>query len=100
MIGLAEILVLAAVVGLIYVSRRRAAHPSESPRERNVGQDDRTTITVPRHLVTLLVTVALAVGAAVGTLYLALPSWVGAVAAGLVAGIVATALATRGFKSP
>ena len=98
MIGLAEILVLAAVVGLIYVSRRRAGRPSESPHEHNVAQDDRTTITVPRHLVTLLVTVALAVGAAVGTLYLALPSWVGAVAAGLVAGIVATALATRGFS--
>ena len=98
MIGLAEILVLAAVVGLIYVSRRRAGRPSESPRERNVAPDDRTTITVPRHLVTLLVTVALAVGAAVGTLYLALPSWVGAVAAGLVAGIVATALATRGIS--
>ena len=98
MIGLAEILVVAAVVGLIYVSRRRAARPSESPRERNVVQDDRTTITVPKHLVTLLVTVALAVGAAVGTLYLALPPWAGAIAAGIVAGIAATALAIRGFS--
>ena len=98
MIGLAEILVLTAVVGLIYVFRRRAGQPSESPRERHVVQDGRTTITVPRHLVTLLVTVALAVGAAVGTLYLALPSWIGAIAAGLVAGIAATAFATRGFN--
>lgn len=98
MIGLPEILVLAAVVGLIYVSRRRSGQPSGSPRERTVAQDDRTTITVPRHLVTLLVTVALATGAAVGTLYLTLPSWVGAIAAGLAAGIVATAVATRGFR--
>jgi uncharacterized membrane protein (DUF485 family) len=98
MIGLPEILVLAAVVGLIYVSRRRAGQPVESPRERKVVQNDRTTITVPRHLVTLLVTVALAVGASVGTLYLALPSWLGAVAAGIVAGIAATAFATQGFR--
>ena len=98
MIGLPELLVVAAVVGLIYVSQRRGGRPAQPPRERHIIQDDRTTITVPRHLVTLLVSVALAVATAFGAIWMARPPWVGAVAAGLVAGTVATALASRGSR--
>lgn len=93
MIGLAEIVVVAVVVGLIYVSQRRGGRAAQSSRERSPEPDDRTTITVPRHLVTLLICVSLAVAAALGTTYMALPPWLGAVAAGLAAGITATALA-------
>ena len=93
MIGLAEIVVVAVVVGLIYVSQRRGGRSSESSRERQVGPDDRTTITVPRHLATWLVSSSLAVAVALGTTYMGLPPWLGAVAAGLAAGSAATALA-------
>ncbi len=95
MIGFAEILVVAVVIGLIYVSQRRGGRTASSGRERDITPDDRTTITVPRHLVTLLVSVGLAVAAGLGTLWMEQPSWVGVVAAGLVAGGVATALASR-----
>ena len=95
MIGFAEILVVAVVIGLIYVSQRRGGRTASSWRERNITPDDQTTITVPRHLVTLLVSVGLAVAAGLGALWMEQPSWVGVVAAGLVAGGVATALASR-----
>ena len=93
MIGLAEVVVVAVVLGLIYVSQRRGGRAAQSGRERQVMPDDRTTFTVPRHLVTLLVSVSVAVAAALGTTHFALPPWLGAVAAGLAAGIVATTVA-------
>ena len=96
MIGFAEILIVAVVIGLIYVSQRRGGRPASSGRERNITPDDRTTITVPRHLVTLLASVGLAVAAGVGALWMAQPPWVGVIAAGLVAASVATALASQG----
>ncbi len=91
MIGLAEILIVALLVGLIFVSRRRGGPPA---RERPAMGETEITVRVPRYTGTLVGAVASAVAVAVGAIWYELPPAVGTVAAGIVAGIVAAGLAT------
>ncbi|MDP6580625.1 MAG: hypothetical protein QF681_08220 [Vicinamibacterales bacterium] len=91
MIGLAEILIVAVLVGLILVSRRRGGPPA---RERHARAGTEITVRVPRYTGTLIGAVVAAVAVAVGAIWYELPPAVGTVAAGLVAGIVAAGLAT------
>jgi len=97
MIGLAEVLVVAVLLGVIFLSRRRGG---AGVREQHVDVDTEITVRLPRHLITVVGAVAAAVAVAVGALWMALPPAVGTVAAGLVAGLVAAGLATRIARGP
>jgi len=95
MIGLAEIVIVALLVGLIFVSRRRGGPPA---RERPAPGETEITVRVPRYTGTLVAAVGAAVAVAAGAIYLELPAVVGPVAAGIVAGIVAALLASHASR--
>jgi hypothetical protein len=98
MIGLAEVLVVAVLLGVIFLSRRRGG--AGVVREQHVGVDTGITIKLSRHMITVVGSVAVAVAVAVTALWMALPPILSTIVAGIVAGLVAAGLATRIARGP